>query len=476
MTLSQILLILRARWRSAALVFVLIIGLAVAFTLSLPKMYAATAAVVLDVKSPDPIAGVVLPGMTVSGYMATQVDVLQSERVVLRAIHAMRIDQDPELRAAWQEQTEGRGDFEAWLAGAVMKRLDAKPGKDSNVILVSYTARDAQVAAATANAVVKAYVETTLELRTEPAKQFNSFFEDSTKTRREGLEVAQAKLSAFQQAKGIVATDERLDIENARLSELSSQLVVLQAAANESGGRQSEANLKGDQMQEVLTNPTVSALSADLARQEARLNELGERYGSQHPQVVELRANIDELRAKLNLEKGRVKGSLTVNNSVNQSRLESTRKALAEQRSKVLQLKSLRDEAAVLQRDVENAQRVYDAGFAKLNQSTMESQATQTNVSVLKRATAPAFPSSPRLSLNVAVAILMGLALALATAVVREHRDWRLRTDADVTDVLQLPLLGVLPGAPRARIPYRSNVLRSLPERMLGRASTLLGN
>ena len=271
MSLSQIFSILRVRWRSAVVVFLLVVGLVAALTLLMSKKYTGIASVVLDVKSPDPIAGVVLPGMTVSGYMATQVDVLQSDRVVLGAVRALRLNQDPDLKAAWQDSTEGRGDFEAWIVEGIDKRLDVKPGKDSNVIMVSYTSKDPDVAAKTANAVVKAYIDTTLQLRTEPAKQFNSMFDETTKAQREALETAQARLSAFQQSKGIIANDERFDVENARLSELSTQLGVMQAVATESEGRQREASAKGDQMQEVLSNPMVTTLSADLARQQARV-------------------------------------------------------------------------------------------------------------------------------------------------------------------------------------------------------------
>ena len=474
MSLSQVFLILRARWRSAALVFAIVVGLVTAVTLLLPKKYAAIASVVLDVKSPDPIAGVVLPGMTVSSYMGTQVDVLQSERVILQAVRLLQADKDPELRAEWQMKTEGRGDFESWLVDEVLRWLTVKPGKDSNVIMVSYTARDPEVAARTVNAVVKSYVDTTLQLRTEPAKRFQGQFDESTKGLRERLEVAQARLSAFQQRKGIVATDERLDIENARLAELSTQLVAMQAAANESGGRQRTADA-GGQMSEVLTNPMVTTLSADLARQEAKLNEMGQRYGSQHPQMQELQANVKELRARLNAERGRITGGLTSNNAVNQSRVGAVRKDLDEQRAKVLQMKGLRDEAAVLQRDVENAQRVYDASFARLNQSTLESQTTQTNVSVLKTATPPPFPASPRVKLNVALAVLLGAALAIVTAVLRERLDWRLRADSDVFELLKQPLLGVLPDGGR-QLAAGSRSLRLAASRvLLGRPPKMLG-
>jgi len=67
---QQFLLILRARYK---LVFFVLLGTVMAtfvVTLLLPKQYTATASVVVDVKSPDPIIGVMLPGMAAPGYMA----------------------------------------------------------------------------------------------------------------------------------------------------------------------------------------------------------------------------------------------------------------------------------------------------------------------------------------------------------------------------------------------------------------------
>jgi len=466
MTLSQIFLILRARWRSALVTFAVLMGLVVAVTLLLPRSYTGTGSVVLDVKSPDPVAGVVLPGMVVSSYMATQVDVMQSERVIRRAIHMLKLDKDADLRAVWQEVTEGQGEFETWLAARILRKLDVKPGKESNVIVVQYTNRDPELAAKTANAVVNAYIDTTLELRTEPAKQFNAQFDESTKSLREALEVAQKRLSDFQQRNGITISDERLDVENARLNELSAQVTQVQSAANETSSRQAEAGRKGE-MQEVLTNPMIMTLTASVSMQEARLNEMLGRLGDQNPQVIDLRANIKEMRERLNAEKARLISTLTVNNSVNQSRLQALRTSMEDQRTRVLKLKAQRDEAGVLQRDLENAQRGYDAAFAKRNQSNLESQTTQTNVSVIQVATTPAFPSSPRVLLNVAIGLVLGGAIAIVVAVLREKRDWRLRTDADVLEALNQPLLGVLPD--RQRLPSSGRTLRLMAQRVMSR-------
>jgi len=475
MTFSQVLLILRVRWRSALLVFVAVLALVLAANSVQPKRYTATSTVVLDVKSPDPIAGVVLPGMTVTGYMGTQTEVMQSERVLLKATQALGTAKDPQVRADWQAKTHGRGSFESWIAEGMSKRLNVQPGRDSNVLLVSYTDADPDVASKVANAIVNSYIETTLELRTEPAKQYSHLFDESTKSLRDALEAAQTRLSEFQKSSGIVASDEKLDIENTQLAELSSQLVVAQARVADSRGRQQQADVKGDQMQEVVTNQTISKLSTDLAAQESRLKELGERYGDSNPQIQELRANISELRNRLSAERVRVAGSLAINNSVNEANLDQLRSALEKQRAKVVTIKMQRDNALVLQRDIDNAQRAYDAAFARKSQSALESQATQTNVSIIRVATPPPFPSSPRTSLNIAVGVLVGAVLGVMTAVIRERRDWRIRVEDDVIEVLRYPLLGVMPDSPRDHPSQRSAAWRLAVDRVLGRPTPLIG-
>jgi len=439
------LIVLRARWLSALAVLLLVNAVVIAVTLLLPKRYTATAAVVLDVKSPDPIAGMVLPGMNVSGYMATQVDVLRSERVALRALDSIGMFESAAQKENWQRVTEGRGDFRAWLADAVLADLEVRPARDSNVIMVSYTSSEPVFAAAVANAFVAAYTDTTLDLRVEPAKVYKGFFHDRAQELRDALEQAQSRLSAYQREKGIIVNDERLDVENARLAELSSQLVALQAVAEESANRQRQANANASQMSEVLNNPLVSGLTGDLSRQESKLSEMRERLGDRHPEVIQLQANIANLRARVQSETRRIAASITVNDTVNQARMGQLRAALEEQRSKLLKLKGQRDEAGVLLRDVENAQKAYDAVFARVSQTAVESQTTQTNVSQLKRASPPAYASWPRVRLNLLAGAVLSLLLAIGLTIVRELRDQRLRTFEDVALLLKQPVLGVLP-------------------------------
>lgn len=466
MSLANFIAIVRARWWLLLLVLVTTVGTAVIVSLQLPKKYLATASVVVDAK-PDPISALIYPGMGTPAIMATQVDVLISDRVALRVVRDLKLAESDEIRERWKKETEGRGTIEQWLSDSLQSNLDVKPSRDSNVISVSYLAPDPEFAAALANAFVQAYIATNLELRVDPAKQFNTFFDDRAKAARVTLEEAQAKLSAFQRQNGIVVNDERVDVEMSRLNELSSQLVALQAVSAESTSRQAQAaGASADRLQEVLLNPVIGQLKSDLNRSETRLQELQTRYGENHPQVIEAKANIAQVRSRVEAETRRVSGGAAVSSAINRQREAEIRAALEAQRAKVLRLKSTRDEGSVLMRDLESAQRAFEGVSARLTQSGLESQTTQSNINMLTQAAPPLNPSSPRIAINTALSIIVGLLLGLGIVVLLELRDRRVRSNVDVVNALGLPLLGVIP-KPGSR---RSGVRRSLAmkQRVLG--------
>jgi uncharacterized protein involved in exopolysaccharide biosynthesis len=165
MNLQQFLRILAARYRVVLLTLLGTVGVTVALSLVLPPQYKATTAVVVDVKSPDPIAGMVLPALAMPGYMATQVDIINSDRVARKVVKSLRLDQSPQVQADWQQATEGRGSIEVWLAELLSKKLDVKPSRESNVISIAFKAPDPALAAAVANAFAQAYIDTNIELR-----------------------------------------------------------------------------------------------------------------------------------------------------------------------------------------------------------------------------------------------------------------------------------------------------------------------
>lgn len=445
MTFEYVLAVLRARWLVATIAFTVIFGSVAVYTWVTPKQYMASASVVLDIKNPDFVAGGAPTVVGSPTYMLTQIEVIQSTRVAERVVTNLKLDQVPSLRDRWMKTTGGIGNLSAWIASLIRSNLEARPQRGSNIITIYYTAEDPVFAANLANAFVRAYLEISLELRTRPAREFNEQFDVNAKSVRERYEAAQRKLSEFQQREGLIVTDERLDIETTRLNALSAQLLEMQAAISDASSRRSAALANPEQSPDILSNPMVASLRSEISKQESQLEQISSRLGDKHPQVIELRTSLEDMRRKLATETRRAASSLGVNNTVISARLAQTRADLDAQRAKVLRMKTLRDEAALLERDVEVAQRELEGVTVRMQSANLESQSPQANVAPLEAANPPSFHIKPRASTNLALGGLLGAAIALALAFLVEMVDRRLRTARDVDVAFDLPAIGSIP-------------------------------
>ena len=105
---------------------------------------------------------------------------------------------------------------------------------------------------------------------------------------------------------------------------------------------------------------------------------------------------------------------------------------------------------------------------ARGTQSSLESQANQTNIYQLTQASPPAEPSSPRLGLNALLAMFGGTLVGVLTAMALELFDRRVRSSTDVAELLGVPVLGVLPDARRTGLSAQRRAAL-LQQRVIGR-------
>jgi chain length determinant protein EpsF len=477
MNFRQLAAVLGARWLWFLLVPLLVVAGVLALSLTTLKRYTATAEVMLDMRTPDQIASGAPNVVLHAGFVGNQKRLVSSERVARAVIKQLKLTDDAKLREAWQKAGGGRGDYEAWLSESLLEHLEVGPAAPPglvpvlNVLTISYAADDPEWAAVVANGFVKAYVDTSMEMRAERLSQYGGFFVDRARELRVELERAQSALSAYQQKSGLLlVSDDRVNVEMVRLADLSSQLVAAQTANAEVGGRLRRAGRQTDQLQEVWRNPAVAALEADVTREEVKLRELTSRLGEKHPQLVEQEVRLSELRAKLNTEKTRAAANVGFDNGAIEARIGQISAAVEAQRTKVLKLQAQREQSLSLQRDVQSAQQAYDAIQQRVNQASLESQNNFANVTVLKRATAPLQPSSPKLLKLLAASLVVGSLLGFCVVVGWEHLDRRLRT-ADDLNALKQSVLVSLPvsahatraaEAPRTRL-VKQRILTGLP-------------
>ena len=460
MKLSQTFGILRARKWTVLAILVATVGIVVVLSLVLPPRYVASVSLVLDIRRADPVTGVIQPVQLLPGYIATQVDVISSHSTALKVVDKLQLTRVPGIREQFHIETGGVGSLRDWLADRLLEQLDVRPSRESSVLEIRYAASDPRMAADMANAFADAYIQTSLELKVDPARRQTGWFEGQVAELREALEKAQQKLSEYQREKGILgAQADRLDVENARLAELSSQLVAAQRAMYEAETRQRQLNAASaqdriDEIPDIAGNPLVQSLKAELVRGEARLAELGERYDRNHPQYMSAAAEVAALERRLQRELETAKGSIAQAAQIARRQVQELQQALERQRARVLELSQERDTLAVLTRDVENAKAAYDAALQRTAQVRLESQLDQTDVLVLNPAVPPIAPVFPKLPFNVTLAIVLGLFLGCGTALTAEMLNRRVRFRDDLGEIAGLPVLaeiGRLRGRRRSR-------------------------
>ena len=449
MTLQQFLQILRARFLLIFLSLLVTVGAAAGVTYYLPNQYTASAVLVVDYKEPAVDAGA-LPISFSPSYMATQLDILRSRKVALKVIDNLKLADSSAVRDQFLEATAGRGTVRDWLADALVSKLNVEPSRESRLLTINYEAADPRFAAALANAFAQAYIDTTLELSVEPARKAAEWFEKQQSDLRSRVEQAQRKLSAYQQSKNITATDERQDVETERFAALTSQLVGAQAQTYDMESRQRQMEdmlVKGVSMEtlpEVLANGFIQSLKAELLREEAKLADLSEKLGANHPQYQRAVAEVTNLREKLNKEMLSITSGIRNNTRLAQSREAALKASLDAQKARVMKFKQSRDEIPTLIGEVESAQRAYDVALERYNQSAMQSRINQTNVVLLNPAVDPVSPSSPKVMRNMVLSVFLGLILGFGLALLVEMLDRRVRSKQDLSEALGMPVLSVL--------------------------------
>lgn len=434
MDFSRFFFIVLARYKLILLTLVVTISTTLIVSLSLPKSYKSSATLLLTYKGIDPVSGSVIAAHLSPGFMATQIDVIKSSRTALMVIDQLRLDQSDVVKKQ-HEDSNSELSLRDWLANFLLRNVDVETSRDSSVIGIGYKGPDPMFAAAMANAFANAYQEISIRLTVEPSQKAATYFTDQLNVLRERLETAQRKLTEYQQEKGIIDVDYRLDAETKRLDELSRQLIFAQADLM--GAVPEGENNSAGESTSIARNAMINNLRLSLVQAETKFSEISQRIGSNHPMYGASKADVDKLRAELNRYI-----RTTKNTAINQE--SEIRAALEEQKAKVLTLNRSRNELLLLAREVEGAQQAYNTAMQRLNQTSLEGQANLSTVSILDAAKVPDRPDSPKVLLNTVLSVILGTLLGLGVGLLAEMIDRRVRSAEDLIDILQVPVLGVV--------------------------------
>jgi capsular exopolysaccharide synthesis family protein len=196
---------------------------------------------------------------------------------------------------------------------------------------------------------------------------------------------------------------------------------------------------------DVLQNPTIQRLTEQRALLDAEYQQKLSIYQPDYPEMVQLKARIDEADGQIQTIAGNIRTSIRSQYEIAASQERSLQAQVNRLTGDVLDLRDRSIQYNILQRELDTTRTLYEALLQRYKEVGVTGGVTANNISIVDLATPPLKPSKPNMLLNMVLAALLGLGLGVLAALVLEALDETLATPDDVEKKLGVSVLGVSP-------------------------------
>jgi polysaccharide biosynthesis transport protein len=427
LSMEQIRTILWAYRKLSLMIVLVMAALTFAVVMLWPRTYESTATLLVNYEVNDPLNSKEFPIGLLSSYLATQTELMSNSETLLKVVDQLNLTEDKEYRAGY---FGSGGSLREYVQKKLSKNLTIYQGQSgSHLIYVTAAARTPEKAALIANTVAEIYKGQEFTRSTGPAVERAKRYSEQLKQLSAKVNQSQEAFTAFHQRNGLIESgDGKATTEVSLLSDLEKQLIDAERATRLAESRSSGDLISADQ---VMSSQLVQQIKQQLSQQESKLAELQITLGPRHPQVIELNSQIAATRASLTREIDSYSRNATNGLNSAQQLEQKLRRAVAEQRQKVLATSQLHDQAEKLRLDLESAQAVYKRALDGYDQVMFASLGHYTNVDVVGHAIPPVKSSKPKIPIFLALGLFaaVGLGLFLPLAYELTHRRMRCRDD-----------------------------------------------
>lgn len=421
-------------------------------------------------------------------FYQTQYGLLRARSLAERVATDLRLADKPEFFTMFKV-----GDAKTWFenehllpgappratrvrkAGEVL--LDAllvSPERLSRLVTISFTSPDAAFSRLVTETWAKDFVALTLERRYDSSAYARRFLEGRLTQLRAKIDESERKLVDYASQQGIVnlpgatvsnadggttTSAERsllvdnLDALNRELTKATAERIVAESRRGADGGTTSEA----------LDNQAISVMRAKRAELAADYAKLMAQFEPGYPQAMALRDQIRQLDSSIAREERRVRLTIDETYAAAGVREAELRSRVQQLKSGVLDLRRRSIEYNIIQRDADTNRQLYDALLQRYKEIGVAGGVGVNNISIVDAAETPRKPSSPKLLLNLFVALIAGTVLGVVIALAREQLDQGISDPSSIERELDVPLIGTIPqvagGAPLASVLDRKSAL-----------------
>ena len=460
-----LMLLWRRKW---VVILVMVSALAIAFftTSILPTRYTASALVIIENESIDH-SSIDLQNFMSSMRLDTtlvlsEVEVLKSQELGRRVVEKLNMIPDESSEAgAFKSLSVHSSEMKksnvvdqntARSVSLFLDRLQVKPVPGSFVIQVGYTAHDPDYAALVANTVVDTYIEERLNAKFRATQKVTSWLDGRLNSLREQLRESEAAVETYKAQNNLIS-GARYELTAQQMSEMNSLLVVAKS-------ERAEAEAKLQEVQKLEKNPasfdTDSAVInsrsiQDLKKVETELlrkkADLSSRYGPKHPSIININAELKDLKAKMRSEIGNIRNAIKTDLELADKKV----KLFEQNLNEVEGLKKGENHSMIklreLEREAASSRMIFDTFLETYKRSDKQEELEEADARIISYATAPEMPSYPNkpliMSLTSAIALFIGVTLVL----ILEKLDNAFRSASQLETRTGYSCYGLIPSA-----------------------------
>jgi uncharacterized protein involved in exopolysaccharide biosynthesis len=332
----------------------------------------------------------------------------------------------------------------------LLRRLDVNFTKETDVINVSFTANDPNLAAFVVNAYVTAYQEQHVKVLGD--ENSSGFYKGLLENAQSDLDATEGRIAALLGSGDISNLEAEKSLALNYLGELDKELNQSRIALNDTQQKLAAIENRYKRTGEWLETPEAGDAEAGMrALDQSYVSLSGERtrllarFAPAYPAVVSIKQQLRQLReqkyAALKTYYGARGVALRDRVAALTTKSEAKKADLAGLNARTLDYERLTQRRTELRAEVAgHRQKIEDLRIRE----DLDAR-NVTSVRVISEAVPPLTPSAPRRALVLALAGFIGLLFGVAYAVIAEFFNHTFRHEHDVRRVLDLPLLSVVP-------------------------------
>ncbi|HEY9874061.1 MAG TPA: polysaccharide biosynthesis tyrosine autokinase [Candidatus Obscuribacterales bacterium] len=460
--ISQYWVILRRRWLPASIVFAVVFAISAIKTLQQKPVYQATGQIIF--KKTTSGADILGVGKEIGNAEAanrnnlnTQAQLISSIPVAQQTIATLNLSQKPE---------------------SFLKPLQVAPLKSTDILGISYVDTDPAKAARIINTVMDVYIQNDVMAQRTEAKAAREFVEQQLPKMEMAVLEAEGNLRKFKEQYKVVDSAAEATAAQAALSDVDTKITSARSQlAIETARMEKLRQLFGKDLDTTIRTGLVSE-TAGLQKALAELQDVQQklalertRFQESHPVIADLKSKEAALQATIQQRTGlSVVGSQQIPNNFtpvqgsdlqkslleDYSRSEVERSSLQKQISALAQIEAnykqrsnilpkLEQQQRELERKLKAAQSTYELLLTKLQEIRVTENQTLGNARIATPALVPDRPIGPNKPKDLATGGLLGILVAVGTALALDALDKTIKTLEDAKKLLDYPVLGIIP-------------------------------